>query len=292
MRAAAVPALVLWAALATATAAAPMAESLRPTPRPHPVREAVAEMVMVMTAPRLRPLPRPEGSPMPEVARALPVSLLLAPAVAVPSAAAPFASLRPATRPEQVENVVFRTQPVPEATIGRKGAICGDPAILGKTIPPIAAKLKGCGLEDGVSVISVAGVALTQPAAVDCTTAKALKAWVETGAKPAIGRKGGGLVALQVAASYSCRGRNNQSGAKVSEHGRGRAVDISALVLADGTAVTVLKGWGSKSYGKPLASARKAACGPFNTVLGPGSDRFHADHFHLDTARGRGAYCR
>jgi hypothetical protein len=37
---------------------------------------------------------------------------------------------------------------------------------------------------------------------------------------------------------------------------------------------------------------RKAACGPFNTVLGPGSDPFHGDHFHLDTARGRGPYCR
>ncbi|OYX42231.1 MAG: hypothetical protein B7Z02_13010 [Rhodobacterales bacterium 32-67-9] len=246
---------------------------------------------MVMTAPRLRPLPRPGTVTVPEVARAIQTPYLI-----VPSALAPVASLRPANRPSarpaQVEKVVFRTQPAPEATIGRTGALCGDPAILGKTIPPIAAKLKGCGLTDGVSVISVAGVALSQPAAVDCPTAKALKAWVETGAKPAIGRKGGGLVALQVAASYSCRGRNNQSGAKISEHGKGRAVDISALLLADGTSVTVLKSWGSKSYGKPLASARKAACGPFNTVLGPGSDRFHADHFHLDTARGRGAYCR
>ncbi|WP_347312708.1 extensin-like domain-containing protein [Defluviimonas sp. SAOS-178_SWC] len=289
MRAQAISALALWATLVSAASAAPMAESLRPTARPHAQAADVVEAALVVTRRGLRPKARPEIAP--EVARAFHEPLLFA-----PSAFAPLASLRPedrpSARPAQVEKVVFRTQPVPEATIGKKGAICGDPAIVGKPIPPIAAQLKGCGLENGVSVISVAGVALTQPASIDCPTAKALKTWVETGVKPVIGRKGGGLAALQVAASYSCRGRNNQKGAKVSEHGRGRAVDISALLLADGTAVTVLKGWGSKSYGTPLASVRKAACGPFNTVLGPGSDRFHADHFHLDTARGRGAYCR
>lgn len=169
---------------------------------------------------------------------------------------------------------------------------CGDPDILGKAIPPIIGKVRGCGLEDGVSVIAVAGVALTQPASIDCTTARALKEWVEGGVRPAVGRKGGGVAALQIAASYSCRPRNNQKGARISEHGRGHAVDVAAIILADGTSVSVQTGWGTKSYGKTLASARKAACGPFNTVLGPGSDRFHDDHFHLDTARGRGAYCR
>lgn len=287
MRAAAIPALALWAALAFAAGAAPMAESLRPIPRPHALRAEVVAAAVIVVTPRLRPLPRPDAAPVPEVARAFQMPFLLA-----PSGVAPVASPRPTARPGRVETVVYRTLPVPEATTGRKGAVCGDPAILGKTISPIAAKLKGCGLTDGVSVISVAGVALSQPAAIDCTTAKALKTWVETGVKPVIGRTGGGVAALQVAASYACRGRNNQKGAKVSEHGRGRAVDISALLLADGTAVTVLKGWGSTGYGKPLATVRKAACGPFNTVLGPGSDRHHADHFHLDTARGRGAYCR
>ncbi|MDI3336769.1 extensin family protein [Defluviimonas aestuarii] len=214
------------------------------------------------------------------------------------AAFAPEVSLRPVPRPtglvapERVERAAFRTQPLPEVTTGRKGALCGDLALKGKTIPPIKGRLNGCGFEDGVSLISVSGVALTQPAAMDCTTAKALKQWVDNGVKPAIGKKGGGVAALQVAASYACRGRNNVKGAKVSEHGKGRAVDISAILLANGTAITVEKGWGSKSYGKSLARMRKAACGPFNTVLGPGSDRHHHDHFHLDTARGRGAYCK
>jgi hypothetical protein len=238
-----------------------------------------------------------EKSPRP-VAKPVILAAIIKPAMPRLSAFAPTASLFPEPRPqrlmvpERVQKATFRTQPLPEVTTGRKGSVCGDPALKGRTIPPIKAMLTGCGLKDGVSLISVSGVALTQPAAVDCATAKALKQWVDKGVKPAIGNKDGGVAALQVAASYACRARNNVKGAKVSEHGKGRAIDISAILLANGTAVTVEKGWGSTRYGKPLARMRKAACGPFNTVLGPGSDRHHSDHFHLDTARGRGPYCR
>lgn len=306
--------------IAGAVSAAPMAESPRPVHRP-------ATIVADSAAARpFRPLPRPVAAE-PEVTRAaaassfaltLPAALpglrpeprpvrIAAAAVAVP-AAAPGVSLRPEARraiepvakrrlavaggPEVIELATFRAPQTTAPVTGRKGAICGDPAILGKAIPPILARIKGCGLEDGVSVTSVAGVALSQPASIDCATAQALKEWVEGGVKPAVGRKGGGVAALQVAGSYTCRPRNNQKGGKVSEHGRGRAVDISAIVLADGTALTVETSWGTKRSGATLAAMRKAACGPFNTVLGPGSDRFHHDHFHLDTARGRGAYCR
>lgn len=211
---------------------------------------------------------------------------------------APAESLRPEKRPkfaaptERVQKVGLFSKRVRKATKSKTGALCGDAAIVGNLIQPIKAKLKGCGLDDGVSVISVAGVTLTQPASMDCTTATALKNWVEKGVKPAFRRKDGGVAALQVAASYSCRSRNNQKGARISEHGKGRAIDISAVLLANGTVVTVENGWGSRRYGKALKSVRQSACGPFTTVLGPGSDRHHSDHFHLDTARRRGTYCR
>ncbi len=142
-------------------------------------------------------------------------------------------------------------------------------------------------------VSSVAGLRLSQPAIMDCRTATALNAWAERGVKPAIGRLGGGPVGLKVAAHYSCRTRNNQSGAKVSEHGKGRAIDISAIELRNGQSLTVLHGWRNRQHGKRLRAMHQAACGPFGTVLGPNSDRFHQDHFHFDTARYRsGAYCR
>ncbi|MFC3117580.1 extensin family protein [Jhaorihella thermophila] len=58
--------------------------------------------------------------------------------------------------------------------------------------------------------------------------------------------------------------------------------------------MTVAKGWkSSHRTRKMLQRAWKTACGPFGTVLGPNADRYHRDHFHLDTARYRsGPYCR
>ncbi|RLJ60663.1 hypothetical protein BCF46_0866 [Litoreibacter meonggei] len=176
---------------------------------------------------------------------------------------------------------------------GLQGSVCGNPNIRGEKISRIPAKLRGCGLDNGVKVTEVSGVALTQHAKIDCNTAKALNAWVEKGVKPAVGRRGGGVKSLKVVAHYACRTRNNKRGGKISEHGRGRAVDIAAINLKDGSSMTVLKGWRSAKNGPALKKMHKAACGPFGTVLGPNANRYHQDHFHFDTARYRsGTYCR
>ena len=107
------------------------------------------------------------------------------------------------------------------------------------------------------------------------------------GARPAVGSRGGGLAGFEVMGSYTCRPRNNQAGARLSEHGKGRAIDIGAAVLADGSTINVLRDWPDPA----LRQMREAACGTFSTVLGPGAP-FHDNHLHFDTARGRGPYCR
>lgn len=222
-----------------------------------------------------------------------------------PPAAAPRRALVPVTpemlsqlpeaRPRSPAPVTASVSPRPPQAIiqGRSGSVCGVRSIEGVALPPIPGRIAGCGVETPVRVTAVSGVRLSNPATMDCGTAKALNVWVEKGAKPALRRTGGGLVALKVAASYSCRTRNNQPGAKISEHGRGRAIDISGFYLADGTLITVLDGWKARATAKPLKAMHKAACGPFGTVLGPNSDAYHRDHFHFDTARYRsGSYCR
>lgn len=187
----------------------------------------------------------------------------------------------------------MRTPPSETVYKSKRGAVCGVKAIRGEKLPPIPAKLKGCGLQDPVRVTEISGVKMSTPITVDCTTAKALQSWIERGAKPAVGRLGGGVSELKIAASYSCRTRNNKPGAKISEHGRGRAVDISAVILANGVALSVLKDWNNAAKGKVLKKMHKSACGPFGTVLGPSADKYHKDHFHFDTARYRsGSYCR
>ncbi len=175
----------------------------------------------------------------------------------------------------------------------RRGTVCNDPKLVGEPVGYVAGKLSGCGVQEAIRLREVSGVALSQPAVTDCTTAKALKTWVEKGALPAVGRHGGGVAELRVMASYSCRTRNNRKGARISEHGKGRAIDIGGVTLKNGKEISVLKDWGKRKPGRILRKMHKAACGPFGTVLSPESDRYHRDHFHFDTARYRsGPYCR
>lgn len=172
-----------------------------------------------------------------------------------------------------------------------RGQVCGDPELQGEPVGYVEGA-GACGIEDAVRLRSVMGVRLSQAAVIDCRTAAAIKTWVGQSVRPAYRNEGGGVASLRVAAHYACRGRNNVANARLSEHAFGRAIDISGLVLANGREISVLEGWGSRTDGEQLRRIRRGACGPFATVLGPGSDRHHDDHFHFDTARGRADYCR
>ncbi len=199
-----------------------------------------------------------------------------------------LSSLRPLFRTDTVAREGRKAQ-----QLRRKGAICGDLEIQGEVVGRVTGNLRGCVIENAVRVREVAGIGLSQRSVMDCQTASALKNWMEGSAIPAFSRKGGGLQSVKVAAHYSCRTRNNQKGAKLSEHGKGRAIDISAFRLSNGTEVSVLKGWNAPAYRNAMRRIHRDACGPFGTVLGPNANRFHRDHFHFDTARYRsGSYCK
>ncbi len=168
--------------------------------------------------------------------------------------------------------------------------LCGTRGLQGAAITQVTSPVQGCGIKAPVRVTRVDGVRLSRPATLDCPTARALHRWVRRGLRPALGRRGGGPVTLQVAAHYVCRTRNHRPGAPVSEHGRGKAIDIRAVTLTDGTTLSVRDDWADS---RRLRRAHKAACGIFGTTLGPGSDGMHEDHLHYDTARHRGGpYCR
>lgn len=207
------------------------------------------------------------------------------------------AALRPRSRPDGLgERVAGVSAPEPEQAPAKgkptrqqrpaKGSVCGDPEIKGEVLAAIRGKVKGCGLENPVRVTQVAGIRLNEPAILNCETAKAFKTWINKGLRPVMGRRE--VVELRIAASYICRPRNNQRGAKISEHGRGKAVDVAGFVFADGTQWAVVS-----TYNRHMRKAHKAACGIFGTTLGPGSDGYHEDHLHFDTASDRsGPYCK
>nr|WP_082700251.1 extensin family protein [Roseibaca calidilacus] len=144
-----------------------------------------------------------------------------------------------------------------------------------------------------VQVTHVDGISLSQPATLDCATATALHRWVTQAMRPALRRDGTRVSRLRVPAHYACRTRNHRPGARISEHGKGRAIDISAIELANGDTVTVRDDWAGSRYSRALRRMHQNACGIFGTTLGPGSDGMHENHFHYDTAEHRGGpYCR
>ncbi|WP_264484339.1 extensin family protein [Mesorhizobium sp. PAMC28654] len=80
---------------------------------------------------------------------------------------------------------------------------------------------------------------------------------------------------------------------KLSEHAFGNALDIASFTLSDGKKIEISPSPPEKDA-KFLNAVRKAACGPFKTVLGPASDADHSLHFHLDLEPRRhgGTFCQ
>ncbi|MDF3150522.1 extensin family protein [Mesorhizobium sp. XAP10] len=102
---------------------------------------------------------------------------------------------------------------------------------------------------------------------------------------------GADLKSIGQASAFVCRPRNGTR--KLSEHAFGNALDIASFTLSDGKKIEVGPAPPEKDA-KFLNNVRKAACGPFKTVLGPGADADHSLHFHLDLEPRRhgGTFCQ
>ena len=89
------------------------------------------------------------------------------------------------------------------------------------------------------------------------------------------------VAAIETGPGYDCRTQDRIAGARISAHAKGLAVDFMAITLADKRRILVERQTGAdeESY---VRAIRTAACGWFTTVLGPGSDSFHANNMHLD----------
>jgi hypothetical protein len=143
-----------------------------------------------------------------------------------------------------------------------------------------------CGVDHPFHVtgLNQGSIQMAPRARLGCPMVPALEKWMLDTVQPAaIVTFGTQVVEIKNMASYGCRSRNNQSGAPLSEHAFANALDVGAFRLADGREVIVKSGW----HGAPeeqlfLRQVLAGACNVFTTVLGPGSDRFHSDHFHLD----------
>ena len=112
-----------------------------------------------------------------------------------------------------------------------------------------------------------------------CAFAESVAEWLRAEAGPRIDKMGSALKTVETDDDFECRGRNRVAGAKVSEHGKGNAVDLHSFVLADGRSLGLTDVAVAKQLREEL---RDSACRHFTTVLGPGSDGYHEAHIHLD----------
>jgi hypothetical protein len=300
-----------------------------PMPRLRPTVDAVAtvqapptadEPAATPTPPAAEPAPpllsyQPQGDvadtpdeaderasiPMPHLRRAA-AAAAVNDVAAGDRLAAPPAST--ATKPTAKSNVVIASLPhLPLPKLKRPppaaNSTCGVAlASLGVALAPLPPIEEGeCGIEEPVAVSSLDGGAVdfTAKATVGCDTAETIANFVRKTIEPAAQRAfGEQLTGLRIAASYACRNRDNLPDAKLSEHAHGNAIDISGFRIGDRW-IEVESGWNAGGKDADfLKLVRKAACGPFTTVLGPG-EPYHDDHFHLDTIRrgkhGRALYC-
>ena len=152
-----------------------------------------------------------------------------------------------------------------------------------------------CGVLRPVNVTRLAsGIKVAPATQLLCRAALVLDDWMTAGVVPAakLALPTEKLTEFRHASTYVCRPRASENG--ISEHARGSAIDIAAFVFETGKEI----GIEAKEAGSPEAkfqdAIRTTACGPFKTVLGPGSDADHATHFHLDIAarRNGSTYCK
>ena len=195
---------------------------------------------------------------------------------------------RPAWRAE-AENACLARNVVQETSFLRASNEISGPGICGLTHP-----FKATALADG-------SVTLNSTATLDCSMISALDTWIKEVVQPvAQARFGEPVVRINTMGSYSCRGINNMSGAKLSEHAFGNALDIGGFVLASGRELNIMRGFNGADEQERafLHEAHAGACGYFTTVLGPGYNIFHYNHIHIDlamhgsTSRGPRRYCK
>lgn len=150
----------------------------------------------------------------------------------------------------------------------------------------------GCGYRNAVELTQSVH-AYSSPVATSCGLAAGLALWERDVVSPAAQRYLGQAVArIELAGpSYACRAVAGRRDRRLSEHAHANAIDIGGFTLADGTVVSVERGWRGTSRERAfLHRVRDGACNYFRAVLSPDYNRAHANHLHFDL--GRDDLCR
>lgn len=160
-----------------------------------------------------------------------------------------------------------------------------------------------CGMNNPfrVTALNEGRVALKSTGTLACPMIASIDRWVKDVVQPAaMARFGQPIAEVSSMGTYGCRSINNRRSGRLSEHSFGNAIDIGGFRLADGREIKIVRDWtrGGEQEKAFLRELHTGACDHFTTVLGPGADVFHYNHFHLDlamhgnTSRGPRRICR
>lgn len=151
-----------------------------------------------------------------------------------------------------------------------------------------------CGIEHPVKVTAIGNIAMKPAATLTCDMAATFASWARKELVPsARWRYFSGVKAIRQGSSYSCR--NIAGEGVLSEHGKGNALDVMAIELNNGDTIDVRKpgifAFRTRGF---LNTVRADGCQYFTTVLGPGYNYDHRNHFHFDIKNRRNGYraCR
>lgn len=142
-----------------------------------------------------------------------------------------------------------------------------------------------CGIDYPIELSGLSGGIGVKPAVkLNCEVTEAFAKWVKYELAPSSRyRYWSGVQTIKPLGGYSCRTMNSRRGNPMSEHAHGNAIDVGKFVLKNGKEIDVRKkGFFAFRERGLLKAVRSDSCKYFNTVLGPGSDPFHKDHFHFD----------
>jgi hypothetical protein len=167
---------------------------------------------------------------------------------------------------------------------------------VGYTDIPRISDGRACGIEWPIKLTSLSGGIRIKPGAtLNCQVTAEFAKWVKSDLAPAARmRYLSGIKSITQLSSYSCRTMNSQRGAPMSEHAHGNAIDIGSITLNSGRKIDVRKpGWFAFRKRGFLNTVRAESCDNFTTVLGPGSNKYHWNHFHFDLRQRKSgrSYC-
>ena len=147
---------------------------------------------------------------------------------------------------------------------------------------------QGCELSGAIdlTVIPTAfgDVGISGKPAMLCSFGRQFSNWVRDVAAPlTLAYTGQRLGRIEAGYAFACTARYDKPGQVPSEHAKGDAIDILAFVLADNRRIRVKQEEADTPVERDLVRVlRTTACAYFTTVLGPGTDSAHAEHFHFD----------